>query len=325
MTTTDHVRQTGVALVSVLLVVAMATVMAVSMITEQQSTVQSTRSFLARAQARQYALGGEELARQVLAEDFLEGEGIDALTDTWASPELFFEYEDGEVSVTITDLQGLINLNNLAPGRSQAGTQQWMNNLMSAVGMDVSHVDRIIDWIDEDSGTRPAGAEDYDYLVYEPPYRAANTAMVDASEINLLGLPREQLGLLLPHVTALPESNLALNVNTASPGVLQALSPRLTAEAAQTLSERSLEEEGFKTVQSFLQAPELAGLGVPADGLGVQSAFFEVQVIARYQDRFSYLTSVVHRDTTDGRLRVLKRDFSRQFRPAVPPDIEQDG
>lgn len=306
-------RQAGVALVSVLLVVAMATVMAVSMITEQQSTIETTRGFLSRGQARQYALGGEELARQILAEDLIEGEPVDALHEAWASDELYFDFEDGEVNLTITDLQGRINLNNLAAGGSQAIALQQLSNLLAAQGMDVANTDRIIDWIDEDEGSRPAGAEDYDYLVFDPPYRAANRPISDISELNLLALPQEQISLISEHLTALPETDVTLNVNTATPAVLQSLSPRLTVDAAQTLIERSLEQEGFRTVQAFLQAPELAGLGVQANGLGVQSAFFEVQVIARYQDRFSYLTTVIHRNATDGSMRVLQRDFSRQF------------
>ena len=63
-------RQAGVALVSVLLVVAIGTVLAVSMIQEQYASIQISRGYLSRTQANQYALGGEELARQILYADF---------------------------------------------------------------------------------------------------------------------------------------------------------------------------------------------------------------------------------------------------------------
>jgi len=86
-------RQQGVALVSVLLIVAIATVMAVTMVREQQSAIPTARGYLARGQAMQYALGGEELARQILYEDFAEGTGRDHLTEVWANPELQFEFE----------------------------------------------------------------------------------------------------------------------------------------------------------------------------------------------------------------------------------------
>ena len=51
-----NVKQSGVALVTVLLVVAIATVMAVSMVQEQQGSIHITRGFLSRGQAGQYAL-----------------------------------------------------------------------------------------------------------------------------------------------------------------------------------------------------------------------------------------------------------------------------
>ncbi|MDA0979466.1 MAG: type II secretion system minor pseudopilin GspK [Proteobacteria bacterium] len=307
-------RQRGVALVSILLVVAIATVMAVSMITEQQGSIQATRAFLDRGQAQQYALGGEELARQILAEDFLAGDQLDRMSEAWADPELHYDFEDGELNLQITDLQGLFNVNNLADNGSGIARQR-LNNLLVALGLDVSVADRVQDWVDSDTGMRPAGAEDYDYLIFEPPYRAANSAMADVSEIALLGLEPDTFRQLRAHLAALPESRVRLNVNTATPVALQSLAQGLSLDAAVSLAERRDEQEGFETVQAFLQAPELAGLGVAADGLGVQSSFFEIRVIARYQDRFSYLTSIVHRNATDGSMRIIKRDFSRQFRP----------
>ena len=311
-------KQQGVALVSILLIVAIATIMAVTMVREQQSAIQAARGYLARGQAIQYALGGEELARQILYEDFAEGTGRDYLAEVWADPELQFEFEAGQVNLTITDLQGLINLNSLSeanPGRELS--RQRLVNLLLTASIDQSLVDRLEDWIDTDTGNRPAGAEDFDYLALDPPYRTSNQPLASVTELQLMGLPAEQSAQLLPWVAALPTPEAPLNVNTAPPGVLLSLSPSLTFAVAESLAMARDEQEGFETVDAFLQAPELAGLGIQGDGLGVQSSFFEVRVIARYQDKFSYLTSIVHRNSVDGSLQVLSRSFARSFRPAV--------
>ena len=53
---------------------------------------------------------------------------------------------------------------------------------------------------------------------------------------------------------------------------------------------------------------------ISADGLGVQSEFFEARIIARYQDRYSYLTSLIYRDATTGQQSVLRRSFLRNFK-----------
>ncbi|MBL6689654.1 MAG: type II secretion system minor pseudopilin GspK [Pseudomonadales bacterium] len=317
--------QRGIALVTILLIVALGTVMAASMVVEQQASIQATRGFLDRGQALQYALGGEELARQVLYEDFEEDEDTDHLLEPWASDELHYEFEDGEVNLQITDLQSLFNLNLLSQSNpGQVRSRQRLLNLVNAKGLDPAIVDRIKDWIDEDTGAELAGAEDFDYLVFDPPYRTGNALMADPSEIALLGMEPEWFQYLLPYLTALPDERSSLNINTASPGILQSLAPGLSFEAAETLVQRRDEEEGYETVQLFLQAPELAGLNIQADGLGVQSVFFEVRVIARYQDRFSYLTSILHRNSLDGSMRILHRDFSKTFRVRPAPATEEE-
>ena len=320
-------KQSGVALVTVLLVVAIATVMAVSMVQEQQSSIHITRGFLSRGQAGQYALGGEELARQILHEDHAEGENRDYLTETWANPELHFQFEEGEVNLQITDLQGLFNVNSLSSENALVEiARQRLVNLLTALGADPLLSDRIQDWIDEDTSARPAGAEDFDYLVYEPPYRTGNAIVQDVSELGLLGLEPEILQQIIPFFTALPDAQTPVNINTASPYILQALASALSVEAAGVLVQRREEQEGgFETVQAFLQLPELAGVGVVTNGLSVQSSFFEVRTIARYQERFSYLTSILHRNPLDGTIRVIYRDFSKNFRPQQVTEEDTDG
>ena len=318
--------QAGVALVSVLLVVVIATLMAVVMLREQNAAIQVTRSFLHRGQAMQYALGGEELARQILHADFALGTGRDHLAEEWAHPELHYEFgvadfgqaedealEDGEVRIVITDLQGLLNLGALVPENPAApAIRQRIVNLAALVGGAPAILDQLEDWTDEDDGLRPLGAEDNEYLGLDLPYRAANAPLVDASELRLMpAMELKTWQRFRAAVTVLPEPATNININTATPLVIQSLVPNISYQAAETLAIRRNEQEGFASVQAFLQAPELAGTGLDETGLGVQSAFFEVKVVARYQGRFSYLTSLVQRNPVDGRMRVIQRDFSR--------------
>ena len=220
------IRQKGVALVAILLVVAIGTVIAAAMVAEQQASIQATRGFLSRGQALQYALGGEELARQILYEDFIEDQNTDHLLEPWATAELNYEFEEGEVTLQITDLQSLFNLNALSqnnPGQNLS--RQRLLNLINASGGDPAVVDRIQDWIDADTSARPTGGEDFAYLIFEPPYRTGNSLMSDSSELALLGIEPETYQQLMPYLSALPDERTALNVNTASAAVLQSLAP----------------------------------------------------------------------------------------------------
>ena len=79
-------RQAGVALVSVLLIVAVATALAYQMATRHTLNIAQSSQLLNGSQARQYALGGEEFARQILYADWLDEEtrGNDTLLESWA-------------------------------------------------------------------------------------------------------------------------------------------------------------------------------------------------------------------------------------------------
>ena len=80
-------RQRGIALISVLLVFALATVIASEIIARNALDIRKTANYLNSQQAYYYALSGEAYARQLLYRDFSEANGSapsDALTDDWA-------------------------------------------------------------------------------------------------------------------------------------------------------------------------------------------------------------------------------------------------
>ncbi len=333
--------QKGVALVTILLVVVIATVLGVAMVRDQNTTILRTRNFFSQSQAKQYALGGEELARQILWEDFDKGDKIDILTDAWANQEMKFEFDEGDVRVQIEDMQSKLNVNSLAQtgaagndtiGNGATGTgvnsaqiTERFFSLFSQIGVDRVFVDRIGDWVDADENTRQLGAEDYQYLGLDRPFRTSGQPMVDLSELRLLlEMDDETYQKLLPYLSALPDLEAGLNVNTAEAVVLQTISSKLTTEAAAQLIATRDTTEGFKSVTEFLQSPEVAGMGVTVQGLGVQSAFFQVRIIARYQERFSYLTSIVQRDLVDGSTRVIYRNNSNKILPIVRKPVDDD-
>lgn len=314
MLTAEHSR--GVALVSVLVLVAMAAILAASMLRAQKASLEATLGFLQRGQAMQYALGGEELARQLLHRDYLDATGRDHLAEAWAA-EQHLDFAEGEVSLQITDLQGRHNVNGLSERNNhQSSLRQWLDKLLVLVEADPAIPAQLQDWIDADSIARPQGAEDYDYLGLEPAYRTASQSMSEVSELRLLtAVSPEVYRRLAPAVTALPIAEASLNVNTASPLVLQSLAPNLGEQAAEALAQRRNEKEGFESVADFLASPELAGLGITGAGLGVESSFFAARIVARYQGRYSYLTSLMVRDPADGSIRVISRNYSRNFSP----------
>ena len=319
-------RQGGVALISVLLIVVIATVLGVAMTREQNYAITRARLFLEQTRVHQYALGGEELARQILHADFDKSPLKDALDEDWAQQDLQFEFEDGAVELRIEDLQGRFNLNSLverAGGNNMARMR--FTNLLNQQGIDLAISDRLIDWLDGNQAVGTLGAEDYDYLGLEKPYRTSGQALADASELRVwLNMDPASLARLMPLVTALPDPGSTLNVNTAKPAVLQALVADLTPEAVDSLALSRQDNGGYDTVQSFMQDESLAGYRVPLEGIGVASSFFQVSIRARYQARFGYLTSIIQRDVGDGSMRVIYRDIGTKVYPFSTSDALSD-
>ena len=348
----------GVALISILLVVVIATVLGVKMTTEQHFSINRARNYFDQGKVHQYALGGEELARQILYKDFTDNPQKDVLTEAWASPELKFEFEDGEIEMSIEDLQGKFNLNSLidAPSAqfsrrvngnrpdiendqtadnarrnstenssgvvnaaSAALAMKRFRSLLNQQGIDPVFADRIRDWIDNNQDVTQLGAEDFDYLGLERPYRTGDTPMFDLTELFLvLDIDARTFSMLEPLVTTLPAGVSLINVNTAPSGVIQAIAgSALSPELAENFTVNRNEREGFDSVESFLQDDSLAGQGISPDGLSVQSGFFKVSVRARVDDRFGYLTSIIQRNSIDGSMRVIYRDASKKIYPVV--------
>ena len=107
-------RQRGVALITVLLVVALVTVVCAALLLRQQLAIRSTGNQLLVRQAQYYAEGGELVAKALLRRDMSEGQ-VDHLAEAWANPRLRFPLDEGgELRLRIEDLSGRFNLNSLS-------------------------------------------------------------------------------------------------------------------------------------------------------------------------------------------------------------------
>jgi len=304
--------ESGMALILVLLILTVAMLLVTNMLKDQDLALHMTRSHIELIQAREYALSGEEIARQILFEDWSSDPLKDFAGESWGSDELFYEYDEGSVTLQIRDLQSCFNLNNLhGTGTLTTLSRTRFNQLLTQLQVNLVYAERIVDWIDGDQTPLPSGAEDYHYLSLEQPYRTGDTLMADVSELKLiLDMTIEDYNQLSQHVCTLPVTSTSLNVNTASSTLLETLSPGITPqqiEQAIAAREASL---GFTDLDAFQQAlgnPQ----GYQAGGLSVNTRFFNVLVRADYNGRIAWLSSLIERNPTDGTMRIVARDFSR--------------
>ncbi|MDX1724782.1 MAG: type II secretion system minor pseudopilin GspK [Pseudomonas sp.] len=312
--------QRGVALITVMLVVAVATVVCAGIIARQQLSIRSSANQLHVRQAWHYALGGETLAKAVLRRDLQQGDPrapVDHLGEPWAQPLVPFALDEGgELRVRILDPTGRFNLNSLVrQGQANEAALGQFRRLLLGLQIDAPYAERLLDWLDADQEPSGGyGAEDNQYLLVQPAYRAANRTLVDVSELRLLlEMSETDYQRLLPWVSALP-TDAALNVNTASARVLASLAEGLPLSTAEGLVARRA-GQGYVDVPSFLA--QLPGLSVQSQGLAVGSQYFQVISEVSVGERRQVLRSTLQR-ASDGKLYVLSRDLGQSGVPPAP-------
>ena len=302
-------QEKGVALITVMLILALATILAVSMSSRQQLDIHRSANVFNFEQAYQYVLGAESLGKQILKLDHADDKGqkTDSLNDNWATVLPPFAIEGGQMTGQIEDLQARFNLNNLVlndkPEKLYVERfKRLLRNL--ELNEDLSSV--IIDWIDSNEEIGFSGAEDNEYLNQSPAYRAANQPMQDISELLLVkGIDFETYEKLRPYVCVL-ESGTEININTASAEILSSIVKDLTIEEAKSLIE-DRDKEVYKDVAGFLEHPLLKQKKVKKDGLSVSTQYFQLNSTAQIERINVEYTTILHRDT-DGRVMVLKRN-----------------
>ncbi len=301
-------HQQGVALLTALAVVALATVAATYMMSAQQLQIRRTGNQLIQEQAWQYALGAEAWAKTILAQDASDND-IDALNENWAIDLPPLPIEGGSLSGRLRDLQGRFNLNNLVnnEGKLVAQSLGQFEQLLEAQGLPVDLAQAIADWQDRDIEAQGgAGAEDDFYAGMETPYRTPNQKISSTSELRLIrGIDAEKLVLLEPLVTALPEPTF-LNVNTATAEMFTALG--ISKEDATQLAER-LREDPVESIDDFKKLSEVSKYEIETDKLSVESQYFLLEVTVEIGQIRSRLSSVIYRDK-DGISRTIQRSQS---------------
>ena len=316
-------QQTGVALITAILLVAMATILTTKLVWEYQMSMRRTEALLMREQARFFGIGAEAVAIDILAQD---DPVFDHAGEDWAQivPPLDIgidEIEMGQMQGMLRDAQGKFNLNNLVPVRGAEPDQtsrEQFTRLVEILRLDPGIVDAIIDWIDEDTVPQLSGAEDGIYTSLDPPYRAANNYLTSVSELRAIAnIDNETYETLLPHVTAIApgwcgnEGGVtAININSASAAVIASLHEDIgIGQAEAWVEERG--ETGWENMTEISDWPtEYATLpGTPA---ALNSYCFELNALVNVGrsvlSMYSLLDRSANEDTIVTRVRIFGLD-----------------
>ena len=219
-------RQRGVALITAVLMVALATMLAVDVGFRGFLDQRRSGTMLATDQALLVALGAEAWAADFLKQD-LQDSQTDHLGETWARPLPPLPIDGGTVEGRLEDMQGRFNINNLVntDGTTNPEAVKQLERLFAVLEVEPAWASAVADWIDSDTQPGfPDGAEDSVYTGQDPPHLTANMPVTRVSELMVLpGFGVERYQRVRPYLSALPVGT-PLNVCTAPGMVLDALS-----------------------------------------------------------------------------------------------------
>ncbi len=260
-----HRRQRGSALLIALVAAALAAVIALAMIERGQGTLARTQALLNTERAYQYARGMEILSADLLEQAVSEGIDARRLDGAWTAP---FDVPGGLIQGRLMDQNARFNVNALAhPDSQQAAIAlARFERLLNHLGLNPLIAVELADWVSGASMPRPGSVGDAWYAGQQPPYRMAGVPLAHVTELRWLrSVDAETWARLRPYVTALPDHELSINVNTASPEVMASLVEEMDLDQAR----RVLADGPFNDVADFIAHPLVVSLAGPDLALDV--------------------------------------------------------
>jgi general secretion pathway protein K len=301
----NYSSQRGVALLTILVMVALATILAATIAKRQTNTAENTGYLMRQDQSLLYAKSAEAFFSELLIQDSDNGSSIDHLQENWAKPMPSFPVEDGSVSGKLLDESGKFNLNNLVKADGNQvddSARRWFEKLLQRVGLPAELSQAVIDWQDtNDEVTGAMGAESSYYQGLNPAYLTPNTKFHSIEELKLVrGFEGKNYDLIKPYVTALPEQT-KVNMNTAPALLLASIDPKVDVKAIeQQLKIKETELTHFNNVDDLWKLSAFSGIDEQsktdaASLLDSKSNYFTAQIEVMLSERKRQFNSLMMR------------------------------
>lgn len=318
----DVPKQRGIALLTVLLILAVMVIIASNMSSRLQLELRRTSNIMTHQQALWYAYGAEALVEKGLKQALKDDDTIN-LDQYWAVEGMLYPVENGQIGGQVFDMQACFNVNAVTgedrEGQAPLAVRQF-RNLLEQLELDAYQAeqlsDALRDWIDADNNVVSSyGVEDAYYESLDYPYQAGNQGLLNISELRAIkGFTQAVYRKVRPYVCALPTTDLKINVNTIAldhPAVLAGLfSGKLSLDVATTILEQR-PSSGWQTTADFWSLAVLEGLEMSAaekSSVDIKSRYFVALLQADFASASLKLESVFKAESKDV-VYVIRRQF----------------
>lgn len=302
-------QQQGIALITILVMVALATILAATIAKRQANTAENTAYLMRQNQSLLYAKSAEAFFSELLVDDAENAAEVDHLQENWAKPMPAFSVEDGFVSGTLQDESGKFNLNSLVnnDGTPNPQAKAWFEKLLMRVGLPEKLSEAVIDWQDADDETVGAmGAEASYYQGLAQGYLPSNNKFHHVEQLKLVrGFEGQKYLQIAEYISAVPTSDSKVNVNTAPAILLASIDPKLDIKAVQqVMQQRQAKLEHFSNIDDLWAIEPFTQVSTDVRNdmnnlLGVQSNYFKAKIEVLLSERKRQFSSdLVRKDKT---------------------------
>jgi general secretion pathway protein K len=300
---TPHKDSGGFALLLTLLIMTLIVTVTFQFNTSMTSELYAAANLRDGVRLGSIASSGFHYALAVLFEDASAENGFDSLHEDWAdfralSASSNSMFEDGRFEVRIIDHSGRIQINQLIKAPDEVGGEYTYNmtqkelltRFLSSEEFDLDEetvddlVDALKDWMDPDNEVTGFGAENSFYQTLDKPYACKNAPVESLQELLLVrGINKELFygTKESPGISAFlttQGNDGKININTAHPLVLKALSEHLDQEMVEEMIAYREDEDNDLSSISWYSGVRGMSSEVSIDHLvSTSSHFFEIQ------------------------------------------------
>ncbi len=328
MTKAHISSQRGAALVTVLMIVAAMSAVAVGLTQVVTQATQRARALDGQAQIRYYAIAAEEVAQSRLGSLLAEVSGkvvadMPGLNEVQTIP-----LDGGYIRVRASDATNCFDLNSLVSRAAGVTTPETTEIEAYVQMLEDADFDRsdaqdlaaaVTDWMDTDTAARVGGAEDGYYASESPPYRTSGQPLSNISELRAIRgydvatIARlEHLVCARPAHAQAPSYTMNINTLTLDQAPLMALAfaggGMKVEEARRLIGARPV--GGWPDLESFFLEPIVAKLSPEMyriERMGIVTTSVEVYAEVAYRDQVMSLQYLF--ETLPGQqVRTLRRE-----------------
>lgn len=322
-TSAKPAKDSGTALATVLVIVAVMSMIAIGVVEAARFSIQRTDNQAQMDQTRWFLFGAEAYATSRIERALRQSADDVASLSEWVGRTITLPLDNGAMQITVSDGGNCFNLNSLGEQledsplvASEAGIARF-SRLLSIVGIPSARALSVslADWIDADTVPGLGGAEDQAYGGSGAAYLPANQLLGDVSELRSIqgfdsGVIARLSKLACVRPSAAPN---AISVNTLRPDqaalVAAVFGPDLPLASAETVI-RTRPAGGWRTLDSFFADPRLSGIELSPESRAMftlVSRWYVIGVRVQFADTVE--TSIALVDTASGHGRIVRRVF----------------